>query len=149
MCSSQSEYCDMQKKKNLFDILHQCLWFWFLSKEPFLYGRSEYFMSRRLNRKQSLLPEHYLPVILDVDGTAEVDFLVVSRVSEQYSASLFVYQPLCSCICERSHHIPCIFLNSQHSFQKKTIFTTSKTKGDFWNAQVEDSRGSSASLRLQ
>ncbi len=41
------------------------------SKEPFLYGRSEYFVSRRINRKQSLLPEHYLPVVFDVDGTAE------------------------------------------------------------------------------
>lgn len=57
-----------------------------------------------------------------------VDFLVVLRVSEQYSASSLVYQPLCSCISEESHHIPCIFLNSHHSFQKETIFTTSKRR---------------------
>lgn len=152
MCSSQSEDYDMQKKKILFYIWRQCLWlcwFWFRSQEPFLYGRSKYFVSRRIKHKQSLLPEHYLNVIFDVDGTIEDSSGRRLRVTEQYSTSLFVYQPLCSYISKEAHHIPCIFLNSQHSFQNKNIFTTSNRKCTFWNTQDEDSCGSSASLRLQ
>lgn len=41
------------------------------SRAIFIYWRSKYFVSRRIKHKQSLLPEHYLNVIFDVDGTTE------------------------------------------------------------------------------
>lgn len=126
MCSSQSEDYDMQKKKrkkkSYYSKFDANVCFWFRSQEPFLYRQSRYFVSRRIKRKQSLLPEHYLNVIFDVDGTTEDSSGRLLRVTEQYSASLSA---------RTSHHVPCIFHNSQHSFQNKTIFTTSKRKRDF------------------
>ncbi len=89
-------------------------------------------MSRRINRKQSLLPEHYLPVIFDVDGTAEgssgrlsssiASLWTIQRQLVCLPASLFVHQRGIA-----SHPMHFFLTHSIHS-RRKTIFTTSKRK---------------------
>lgn len=82
--------CKKKKKKSYYSKFDANVYgcFWFRSQEPFLYRRSRYFVSRRIKRKQSLLPEHYLNVIFDVDGTTEDSSGRLLWVTEQYSASL-------------------------------------------------------------